>query len=337
MKESRKRMIPLGLIGIIVLGGVFLLQDHETNSKSKEERKERFLSDFSADLEEAVTHLNRITNSDYEDLESELHELNTIFVRMDERLYEESEQTNEVEYSKLFDEFTFLTTGRYEKDGVIVYEGAPFYENGKLSGGERALIHIIATDLHDASHFFIQDEIDTYEAFHDQINRVAEQDHLAFYERVLERYSDTTLYDSFHGMMNVQVDRNEQPYSVIKMEEGVLSEDDGIVVFTEENSQGEQIFLAYFEKVDDQWYWQQSLGANVKEGQVNWTASQRFPHFYVGIIHDEKVDRVEVGGQEADIIPVKDGARFWYVHASDGDVVYVKIDGTNRIVERLNY
>ncbi|MFF2288941.1 hypothetical protein [Peribacillus butanolivorans] len=50
-------------------------------------------------------------------------------------------------------------------------------------------------------------------------------------------------------------------YSLVHKQMNVMHEDDAIVVFKENNAQGEQIFIAYFEKENDKWEWKQTSGA----------------------------------------------------------------------------
>ncbi|MBM7095260.1 hypothetical protein JSY36_05780 [Bacillus sp. H-16] len=335
MRESAKKIMPLGLIGVIVIGVFLLTLEAPIDSEGKGVMDDTFFDDFSAGLDVAAVKLHDVTNSDGDELQAYLHELKAMFLLLDEQFYEGSAQYEEIEYSRVFEELTFITTGRNERDRVPGYEGEPFYYKGELSAGERAFLQTVATDFQDVS--FMHNAVDTPEAFNRIMERVVNRDYPAFYEKNLEKYEDNTLHDSFHAMMNQHGDREERPYSVLYMDEGVLQNNDGIVVFTEENNQGEQVFLVYLEKMGQHWHWKHSLGANVKESGINWRISHGSPHFYAGMVNDKNVERVAVDGQEATIISINDDDRFWFIHASEGDVVYRNKDGTERVIDSSDF
>jgi hypothetical protein len=142
----------------------------------------------------------------------------------------------------------------------------------------------------------------------------------------------------FHEEMEKHEDREERPYSLAYHEKEVVHEDDAIAVFEEQNPNGEQIFIAYFEKAHDRWEWKQSAGAEW-ESPVNWSYMENPPHIYSGTVSDETVEEISVGGEKADFISMQDNKRFWYAVSGqeNAEVKFVKDDGTEEEVEQIDY
>ena len=61
-------------------------------------------------------------------------------------------------------------------------------------------------------------------------------------------------------MLNESGEKNYS-YSLIHTELNAVHKGDAITVFKESNKQGEQMFIAYFEKENNQWEWKQTWGA----------------------------------------------------------------------------
>lgn len=110
-----------------------------------------------------------------------------------------------------------------------------------------------------------------------------------------------------------------------------------IAVFKEHNERGEQIFIAYFEKQNQQWEWKQTRGAEW-DSPVKWSVMNRPPYIYSGPISDNFVTEVYVGGKQAKVIEIDDDKRFWYAKSptQDAEVYYIKEDKTKEKIERIN-
>lgn len=71
--------------------------------------------------------------------------------------------------------------------------------------------------------------------------------------------------DYFHKKMEEKKEEYNEDvnysYSLIHQEENVVQPDDAVAVFLENNLQGEQIFIAYFEKINGHWNWKQTRGS----------------------------------------------------------------------------
>ncbi|MCA1057674.1 hypothetical protein LCL96_01925 [Rossellomorea aquimaris] len=126
-------------------------------------------------------------------------------------------------------------------------------------------------------------------------------------------------------------------YSLIHQDEDVVQTNDAIAVFTENNPQGEQIFIAYFKQEDGQWEWKHTRGAEW-DTPVKWSAMNQEPYIYSGAISDPSIKEVYAGREKAKIIEVEEDKRFWYA-VSDKKDVEVKIvmeDGTQEVMEELD-
>lgn len=126
-------------------------------------------------------------------------------------------------------------------------------------------------------------------------------------------------------------------YSLIYQEHNVINKNDTIAVFTENNLQGEQIFIAYFEKENNKWNWKQTRGAEW-DTPVQWSSMKEPPYIYSGTLSDDLIDEVYVDGEIAKVIEVKGNKRFWYAisNTKDTEVNVVNKDGTKEVLEEIN-
>jgi hypothetical protein len=127
-------------------------------------------------------------------------------------------------------------------------------------------------------------------------------------------------------------------YSLLHTELNAVHEDDAIAVFNEHNNQGEQIFIAYFEKENNQWEWKQTRGAEWNT-PVKWSSMNKEPYIYSGTISDNSNAEVYAGDEPAKIINVEYDKWFWYAISpiKDVKVKTVKEDGTKEIIEEINH
>ncbi|MCA0173124.1 hypothetical protein [Bacillus sp. RAR_GA_16] len=148
-----------------------------------------------------------------------------------------------------------------------------------------------------------------------------------------------TFEDYFHKKMEenkAQTDDANDSYSLIHHEQDVVHPNDAIAIFMESQFQEERIFIAYFEKENDQWEWRQTRGA-AWDDPVHWSSMNSEPYIYSGTIQDDAVKEVYAGREKAKIINVSEGKRFWYAVSDkkEVDVKMVMEDGTEEVVEEL--
>jgi hypothetical protein len=141
----------------------------------------------------------------------------------------------------------------------------------------------------------------------------------------------------FHNEMENHEDRDDRPYSLVYHELDIVHEHDALAAFEETNPNGEQIFLAYFEKENGIWNWRHTTGAEWGD-PVNWSVASDFPYVYAGGTLDEMISEIHVGDEKAEIINVEDEKRFWFSvqNQEDLDVKFVMEDGTEEHVEWLD-
>ena len=77
-------------------------------------------------------------------------------------------------------------------------------------------------------------------------------------------------------------------YSLVDKQFDLVHEDDAIAVFTEHKNQEEKIFIAYFEKVNNQWEWKHTRGAKWNS-PVKWSSMNSEPYIYSGAINDNTI------------------------------------------------
>ncbi|MGE7602583.1 hypothetical protein ACQKL5_08735 [Peribacillus sp. NPDC097675] len=127
-------------------------------------------------------------------------------------------------------------------------------------------------------------------------------------------------------------------YSLVYKKVHTLNQhQDSIAIFTEHNPNGDQIFLAYFEKENGKWEWKQTRGAEW-DSAVQWSSMNEEPYIYSGTLTDDSITDVLVGDEPAEIIEVEEGKRFWYA-ISDVQTVKVKAvkeDGREENVEEID-
>ncbi|WP_416150093.1 hypothetical protein ACM26V_03595 [Salipaludibacillus sp. HK11] len=151
-------------------------------------------------------------------------------------------------------------------------------------------------------------------------------------------FHDQTFEQFFHEEMESHGDRDERPYSLVYHEINVVHENDAVAIFEETNQNGEQIFIAYFEKDNGSWEWRQTRGAEWGL-PVNWSHMEESPHIYSGATLDETIKEIYAGDEQADIIELQDEKRFWFAISSqeEVDVKFVMNDGTEKYIERIDY
>lgn len=143
----------------------------------------------------------------------------------------------------------------------------------------------------------------------------------------------------FHEKMeHMHIGEQDYFYKLVYKEFNVVHQDDAVTVFKENNKHGEQIFIAYFEKQDNQWSWIQTRGAEWNS-PVKWSSMNQKPFIYSGTISGNSISEVYAGDEPAKIINVEEGKRFWYATSpiKDVEVMVVKEDGTKEIIEDINY
>jgi len=139
----------------------------------------------------------------------------------------------------------------------------------------------------------------------------------------------------FHEKMeNMHIGEDDYSYKLVFKEFDVAHQDDAIAVFKENNERGEQIFIAYFEKENNQWQWRQTRGAGWNSS-VKWSSMNQTPFIYSGTISDNSITEVYAGDETAKIINVEEGKRFWYAISptKDVEVMMVNEDGTEKIIK----
>lgn len=147
--------------------------------------------------------------------------------------------------------------------------------------------------------------------------------------------------DYFHNEMEENKKDYEEEvnysYSLVHQEQNVVNPGDAIAIFTENNRNGEQIFIAYFEQENGTWYWQQTRGAEW-DTPVKWSSMNKVPYIYSGAISDGPIKEIYVGREQAKIIDVEDDKRFWYAISKrkDVDVKFIKENGNEEIIEEID-
>lgn len=127
-------------------------------------------------------------------------------------------------------------------------------------------------------------------------------------------------------------------YILVYYEKDVVHlEENAIAIFTENNLNGEQIFIAYFVKENGQWAWRHASGSEW-DTPINWSSMQQKPYIYSGAISDNTIVEVYAGNNKASIIQVEDNKRFWYVISDKKtvDVKYIKNKGSEEYIERIS-
>ncbi|OAB29639.1 hypothetical protein PMSD_21270 [Paenibacillus macquariensis subsp. defensor] len=143
----------------------------------------------------------------------------------------------------------------------------------------------------------------------------------------------------FHEKMeNMHIGEDDYFYKLVHKEFDVAHQNDALAVFKENNERGEQMFIAYFEKEDNQWQWRQTRGAEWNS-PVKWSSMNQTPFIYSGTISGNAISEVYAGDEPAKIINVEEGKRFWYAISpiKDVEVMVVKEDGTKEIIEDINH
>ncbi|MGD7054758.1 hypothetical protein [Sutcliffiella horikoshii] len=141
----------------------------------------------------------------------------------------------------------------------------------------------------------------------------------------------------FHQEMEeMHKNENNHAYKLIHSEFNLVHKDDAIAIYKEDNSQGEQIFIAYFEKQDNQWEWKQTRGAQWNS-RVNWSSMSEKPYIYSGLIRDISVKEVYAGDEQAEIITIQGDKRFWYAISpvKETEVMIVEDNGNKEVIEEV--
>ncbi|MFJ7684574.1 hypothetical protein [Peribacillus butanolivorans] len=149
---------------------------------------------------------------------------------------------------------------------------------------------------------------------------------------------EQTFEDFFHKSIDeMHLGEKDYSYSLVHKQMNVMHEHDAIAVFKENNAQGEQIFIAYFEKENDKWEWKQTRGAEWNT-PVKWSSMNQVPYIYSGAISDNSISEIYAGDEPAKIIKVEGDKRFWYAisDVKDIEVKVVKKDGAEEIIEEID-
>ncbi|CQR48241.1 hypothetical protein BN1058_02595 [Paraliobacillus sp. PM-2] len=150
---------------------------------------------------------------------------------------------------------------------------------------------------------------------------------------------EQTFEEFFHQKIKeIHVGEKNYSYSLIDTKLNVVSEDDAIAVFKEQNERGEQIFIAYFKKQDNQWEWKHTRGSEW-DTPVKWSAMHQPPYIYSGPISDNSITEVFVGKEPGIIMEVENDKRFWYAISpiQDNEVFYIREDGTREKIEEVEH
>lgn len=147
-----------------------------------------------------------------------------------------------------------------------------------------------------------------------------------------------TFKEYFHQKMEeMHKQEKNYSYSLIHTEFDVDHENDAIAIFKEYNNQGEQIYIAYFEKQDKKWEWKQTRGAGWNS-RVNWSSMNQRPYIYSGILSDNSIIEVYAGEEQAKIIAIEGDKKFWYAISpvEEVEVMVLTEDGQKKVLEEVN-
>nr|WP_304219523.1 hypothetical protein [Fredinandcohnia onubensis] len=146
-----------------------------------------------------------------------------------------------------------------------------------------------------------------------------------------------TFKEYFHQKME-EMHKQEKNYSytLIHTELNAVQKDDAIAVFKENNNNGEQIYIAYFEKQDNQWEWKQTRGAG-GDSRINWSSMNQRPYIYSGVLSDNSIIEVYAGEEQAKIITIEGDKRFWYAISplKEVEVMIVTENGHKKILKEV--
>ena len=148
---------------------------------------------------------------------------------------------------------------------------------------------------------------------------------------------EETFEDFFHKTMkgtNTQVEN--VPYTLIYKEMNIVHENDAIAIFTQDYEGKKTIYIAYFEKENNNWYWRRTRGA-IWNSTVEWASMNQVPYIYSGAIDDKLISGIYAGEAPAKIIQVEGNKRFWYAISDKKKVPVrmVKTDGTRERIEQI--
>ncbi|AOZ91193.1 hypothetical protein [Paenibacillus crassostreae] len=152
--------------------------------------------------------------------------------------------------------------------------------------------------------------------------------------------NEQTFDEYFHTVMEDmhEYEEDKYSYSLVHQEHNVVHENDAIAIFTENNLQGEQIFIAYFERENENWKWRQTRGAEWNTSE-QWSSMHEVPYIYSGTINDDSISEVFAGEEPANIIEVDGDKMFWYAisNIKDVEVKIVKKDGTPEVIDKIKH
>ena len=147
---------------------------------------------------------------------------------------------------------------------------------------------------------------------------------------------EQTFESFFHEKMkDMHIGEVGFSYGLVQMEFNVVHEDDAIAVFRENSEDDEeQIFIAYIEKVDNQWEWIRTSGAEWNS-PVKWSSMNQPPYIYSGAINDNSISEVYAGDEPSKIIIFEDEKRYWYAisPSKDVEISIIKDDGSKEIIK----
>ncbi|WP_335870112.1 hypothetical protein [Bacillus sp. 2205SS5-2] len=150
--------------------------------------------------------------------------------------------------------------------------------------------------------------------------------------------NEQSFEEFFHQKMEeMHIGEENYSYTLVYSELNAVHEDDAIAVFTELNERGEQIFISYSQKQNNQWEWKQTRGAEWNTPH-KWSAMHENPYIYSGAISNNDITEVYAGREKANIIEVEGDKRFWYTisPSKEVEVKYVREDGTEELIESID-
>lgn len=81
-------------------------------------------------------------------------------------------------------------------------------------------------------------------------------------------------------MKEMHLGEQNYSYSLVDNQFNVVHEDDAIAIFKEHKNQEKKMFIAYFEKEDNQWEWKQTKGSTWNS-PVKWSSMNKMYYLMV--------------------------------------------------------
>lgn len=147
-------------------------------------------------------------------------------------------------------------------------------------------------------------------------------------EKDIDRFFEKKMSEMHKGASDYE-------YSKIYKEINVISENDAVIIFTENDKGEEKIFIAYLKKENSRWNWMHTRGTTV-DSPIKYNYMNNEPYIYSGAISDNSISKVYVGDKEAKIIDIDDEKRFWYSinDSTSAQVKIIKNNGEEEILDQ---